>query len=211
MPISKKKIIDAILNGINTAFDEYEEMSGGCWLSAAPEHYVVCKIAESLSKLDGAKYITMEGGVKDTLNEAGAVSVGRPKKALKVNGRADIIFWNGNEEPRGIIEVKNPLWTMHEKAMDDVARIVEMLRIKSEESSLEFGAFAFYTACDSNSKTSSEEGIKNKLARMLEKVREKYDANISLHHSKIITVKNCSDKGPDVDCSWVAACFLISF
>ena len=99
--ISRKKIEDAILDGARNAHDEWRKVSGYQSLEYAPELFIQAKIFTALWGA-GCPYVTLEDGVDNLFQVAGASRVGRsPRK-----GRVDIVVWWKKDQPRTLIEVK---------------------------------------------------------------------------------------------------------
>lgn len=98
-------VIEATLRAIATAQRDYERWSGGDWLWAAPEYMATTAIARALHRLDQVRYVTMEGNVRQAMENAGGNLVGRPNSRLNLEGWFDVVAWN-TRGPRGLIEAK---------------------------------------------------------------------------------------------------------
>jgi hypothetical protein len=199
IPINK--IISAAQRGIEKSQKQYLEWSGDFWLWQAPEYLITTNIAKQISNLKGTKYITMENGASAAIKDAGAQGKGRLHNDIRGDGKIDIVLWWADGTPRAIIEVKNQIYYsgQYEK---DIKRIKKVLNRKSNESSFQFGLFAFYdSAIDGPQKTATEK-VTGKINNIYLKSSKLLgdDFNISLHKSKI---------HKDNDSAWVAACLLI--
>ena len=184
--ISIGKITDAIIDGIETAHEQYEEWSGGDWLTLAPEYLITSYIAEKIGDIEGAKYITLESGVKRTMSDAGALSRGRLSNKTRPNGRFDILLWKGNEEPRAIVEVKNAVYT-YRKIKADIQRTCEVLSKNSTKSSLQFGVIAFCTDAEDSSRNSGKDILENRLALYLKRAKQDFGESFDITLKKKIT------------------------
>ena len=135
-------VANKTLAGISKAQKEYEDWTGGYWLWEAPEYMVTTYIARQISTIsDKAFYLTLENNVRDGIRDAGGAS-GRPRKALRFNGKFDILLWWANGTPRAIIEVKNQV-TGFSKIKDDVSRISAALK---RQNTIRCGFIAYYTS-----------------------------------------------------------------
>jgi hypothetical protein len=137
-----------VLEGIESAFDEWQEMSGE-WLKTAPEYLLTVKVAQTLKTAIPAEQRTllMEPHVAQTLADAGGVQRGPNAAKLRSGGRYDIVLGQGNGLPRAVIELKNPLWTpMGAAALNDLHRICRTLLQGKSATQLYTGLFAFYTS-----------------------------------------------------------------
>ena len=199
--ISQAKVIAAIIGAIEGAQRFYESCSGGLWLEQAPEYLLCTSIAAQLHKLEGAKHVTLETHVASTLDEAGAVKRGAPRKELRRNGRFDLVLWWGGELPRAAIEVKNGVWSFRQ-LQADIARLSRVVLRNAEESSFQFGLMAFYLSAQDNHRTKSKQQVRNLTEHLLAKTREHTPAGI------VVTAR-CSAIHTSGDSSWVAVCFVL--
>lgn len=144
---SSARLPAQVLGGIESAFDEWLEMSGE-WLKSAPEYLLTVKVAQRLKKVipEGARTLMMEPHVARTLAEAGGVQRGPKATKLRAGGRYDIVLGHGNGLPRAIIELKNPLWDKGHIVNKDLDRICQSLLHRKANTQLYTGLFAFYTS-----------------------------------------------------------------
>ena len=198
MPLMKETV-KATLKGIISSQEQYESWSGGCWLWEAPEYLITTCIAKRLSTLDVPNlYITLENNVRQAMEHAGGLTRGRPPHTLRLDGKFDILLWEG-DTPRVVIEVKNRI-NSYAELLNDVDRICAVLR-KQQGESIRNGLVAFYT---SKYKEGDEEGVvdfvKNRLDRIEGNVR-KYveEMDMTLKSFKRSTVRRENDS------AWAAA------
>lgn len=143
-----KHIPGWVLDGIETAFEEWRDMSGE-WLQTAPEYLLTVQVAQTLRNAipTGSRTLLMEPHVAKTLADAGGVQRGPNSSKLRAGGRFDIVLGHGNGRPRTVIEMKNPLWTPMGKAtLDDLHRICRALLQGRERTQLYSGVFGLYTS-----------------------------------------------------------------
>ncbi len=141
------EIVKAFHRGTRRAFKSHGDWSGGDWLNAAPEYLLTTYVAESIGKLEGSHYVSLEYSASSTIAEAGARGRGKLPRDMRPDGRVDLVIWNGRLRPTGVIEIKNQNFGFsHLKK--DVLRIESMLKRNPSTSnrrpSLKFGAIGLY-------------------------------------------------------------------
>jgi hypothetical protein len=174
-----RNIINGCNKGIEKAWKSYSDLTGGDDLWYAPEYFITSMIAVELGKIKGSKYVYLEYSAKETLNEAGGVGSGRVRQHIRIHGRVDILFCWGKDTPRGIIEVKNRIYNKRQYKQD-IERIKSMLKRNSQNSTLQFGIFTFYTSTSTTSKSSAEEKIYQRLETIKKNASSLLDANYLL-------------------------------
>src|SRR4051812_8587764 len=103
-PVPLLQIEGAIKKGCLKAVKSYEEISGGLWLSWAPEFYIQSCIFQALGKLDGL-LITMESSHKHISRDTDIIFREKFLKEARL-GRFDLVVWYLKNMPRAIVEVK---------------------------------------------------------------------------------------------------------
>ena len=137
-------IVKKTLAGISEAQEDYNYWTGGSWLWEAPEYMVTTYIAKHISDLkEKSFYLTLEHKVKDAIDIAGGLPVGRPHKTLRRDGKFDILVWWANETPRAVIEVKKQVRGFSE-VRADVSRICDILSIP--DTTFRCGFIVYYTS-----------------------------------------------------------------
>lgn len=198
--ISMSTVVKGALNGVIKAQKAYVEWTGGWWLWEAHESLTTVFVAQELARLDGAKYVTVEHGIKVAMQDAGAVGRGRLHNKLKANGRFDILLWWGDDTPRAPIEVKCQVVSIG-KIKDDLQRIEKVIQRNKKDSTFQFGMLVFYTSC---------RDAKGKLAK---EILEKRLKDINADCKKVVT--GCSVKMTnsriykDGDSAWVASAIVL--
>ena len=194
-------IVDKILEGIVQAQRDYSRWTGGDWLWNAPEYMLSTYIAQKISKIDGAKYLTLENSAKSAIEDAGARGKGRLHSKIRANGRFDILLWWGSYEPRAVIEVKNQIGSV-ESIRDDLLRIKEVLKRNRSDSSFQFGVVAYYTSTRDSKDFSAKERIEKRVDNIFKDARDIVGDELKVTpFSNNIRVEG--------DSAWVAAALLI--
>jgi len=201
--ISIGSVVKATLNGIKKSQKKYESWTGGDWLWNAPEYMITTNVAEEISKINGPKYLTLENSAKRALDDAGAGGRGKIHSKVRINGRFDILLWWGGGDPRALIEIKNQISNIGSESKKDLERIQSVLSRKSENSTFQFGIFAFYTSTHDARGVTSKEKLDARLLKILKEARQllhKSDLTVTLKNTEIVT---------DGDSAWVAGALII--
>ncbi len=199
--ISIKQIVNATLKGIESSQKKYESWTGGWWLWAGPEYLITINVAEQLSKLAGPKFITLEHSSRLALDYAGAKGKGRLPRDVREHGKVDILLWWASDAPRAVIEIKNQIY-YKEQYFKDIKRIKEFLKRNSEDSSLQFGLFAFYDSADDGKRQRADEKIVGKTNRIETRVKDILGSEFSVD-------MNTSKMHREGNSAWRTCCILI--
>jgi hypothetical protein len=188
----KEKLVNEIINSIETAHKEYLEMSGDSWLWAGPEYFATVAIANQLKKIDRISYIDLEYSVRKTISVAGGALPGRPSNRIRINGRFDIVLWGKEKNNEGCylpmctIEVKNKVFSLTNNILLDFERLIRSIR--SNRSSIKYAIFSYYTAFDSANGITAEQRIVSlidSLKNKSEELAEHHECTSSCHKGKI--------------------------
>lgn len=204
--LSRKKIIELTLNGIETSIELYQKWSGGEWLCNAPEYLLTVKIAESIAKeidnIGGKELITLEDNLDYLLDLANAKGKGSMSRKVRKNGRCDISIWREDEKPKALIEVKNSVFSL-KKITSDIDRIKEVLKRNTFKSAFEFGLIAFYI--DRHYETGNAKSrIKDQADKIFNQAKELHkDIDFKLHYREEKTSFEDND-------SWASVVFEIT-
>ena len=193
--ISRERIVEACLDGIEESSKLYREWSGDEWLWNAPEYLITVKIADQISTIEGNKFITLEDNVDYILSEAKAKGRGRISEDIRANGRSDIVLWYANGFPRAIIEVKNSVYGIG-KIEKDIVRIQDILNRKKNKSKIEFGIVTFYI--DRGYKKGK---AKSKVIKKIESIYKDIDSDMCDLYYRV------HSENDDLD-AWGSVCIL---
>lgn len=198
--ISMPAIARGAIAGIVKAQREYEKWSGGEWLWCAPEYIATAFVAQEISKLDGAQYVTVEHGAKNAIEDAGARGRGKLHHKIRANGRFDILLWWGDETPRAPIEVKCQV-TQLTKIKADLQRIEKVIHRSKTDSSIQFGMIVFYSSC----RDAKGFFAKEILSKRLENINRDCKALLPSCTVKLSSSRIYTDK----DSAWVASAVVL--
>jgi len=154
---NQNDIIEAILNGMEKARKNFLHWTNDrLFLSYAPEKMLSIHIAQEIANIKNPPEIFIDATVSDilrcSLKDRKAFLNYMHKNGIK-EGVFDITLderfehKNNNDSiSRVIISVKNGIRSIKEEQLNEIERICKMLDPKNtENSSLDYGVFAFYT------------------------------------------------------------------
>jgi hypothetical protein len=96
---------DVIIKAVKTAQRDYENMTGGWWLSHGPESFLMSAVASKISK-KGEFWVFLDASPKKIQKELKEHPRGRPRKKNQ-GKRFDLVVWKkASEELRAILEIK---------------------------------------------------------------------------------------------------------
>ena len=201
-PVPIGDVIEKTLSGIAKAQKDYEDWSGGYWLWMAPEYMLTMYIAQAIRTIPGSHFLTLEEGVKKSMEEAGGFGRGKLPKSVRPYGKSDITLWWGKGEPRAVIEVKKHVSTF-KKIEADIERISAML--KNKDNSLQCGLVALYT--------SRQDGYGNgcraasTIKERLETMEDEARSFLASKRCSLSLSRHDSDGGIEIDddSAWVAS------
>lgn len=156
-------------------FNDYRRTAGQ-WLWKAPEYLLTTYLYQGLAGQNLAECIRPEHNISDFLNKAGIRGRGRAQKAWRHKGRADLTFWDQQDQPTGLIEVKCPV-SAYCAIASDHARVESIYRRYADDSPLRFCGLAFYT----DQKDGSRKLSHNRVIDSLTSIRSKFECD---HHAK---------------------------
>ncbi|MFB1077638.1 hypothetical protein [Photobacterium damselae] len=199
--VPKSIVIERCIQEVMSAQNQYEAMSGGDWVCWVPEYFITSCLAQSLNKIQGGKYVTIDNEAYYALDYAVAVGQEWLHEDIRSNGCFDLLLWWAKGDPRAVIKVKNRVGnkTQYEA---DLKRITAVLKRKKQYFMMGFGTLVFYFATDNSSARTALEKLEQ-LRTIIEKNAKEMvgsDFRATLYQSKI----KVEGKG-----AWFAGCILI--
>lgn len=157
-------------------------------------------VANELSSLSPL-ILGLESNVRETIDEAGGIGKGAVPKKIRQEGRFDIVIRYADDSPRGIVEIKNRVCGYSKTCSSDIERIMRTLNRNNNNSTLDFGAFAFFVAYDK-----SPRGRKSAIERVqqtIDNFREKIRSHDKKNGFNIKFAYRAYDEG---ESAWAACC-----
>lgn len=150
-----------LLEGMNTAQQNYLQMSNGYWLWSGAEYFLTSGLASHLHSTDPTQvFCTVEEGLYNF-----AFGQGRPNHALRIGGRTDIAIWDQTGNPTGIVEVK--VQRSVSTCGDDLDRLVTFA-----SRNLSLAAFSYYYSFSAATRERVEIMRRRRLDSIIESTEE---------------------------------------
>ena len=211
---SRTKVAQLLIESINSSRVEYDELNE-TMLSDAPEYFITVNSVKRLSEKFSYTNVTMEWSVKSALDEIKNKSrkkwkkPGKPYAGLRKEGRFDIVLWDDDDMPWGIIELKKGIWTTKQYE-EDIKRIRATLKtaqtIKENHELNGFLAFYLERQDNKNKSKTTDKKILDFVNNMKGTVEDKLDNDL---HFRLESGEFMRYKGKQKDWGFRAFCFVI--
>lgn len=178
-------IVNATIKGINQAKDNFLHWTNNrLYLSHAPAKMLSLHVAQEISKIKNAPEIFIDASISDilrcSLKDRSAFLNYMDKHSIKegpfsITLDKRIKHKNNNDSiSKVIISIKNGLRNIKSEYTNEIERICKMLNSsKEEESSLEYGLYAFYTDLPKSARKKLQARIPQ-IVHSFDKVVQKY-------------------------------------
>lgn len=210
---SQNEIIDSILKGMVTAKTNYTFWTADeLYLSYAPPKFLTIHVSQEIAKLENSPEIFIDATIADILR------CSLPKRdsfrwfMSENNITQDVICLTLDERfehksdndsiSRVIMSIRNGVRNAQDEYKHDIDLMCKMLsRDKKEESTLDYGVFAFYLDISNTARKKSD--------RRIEEIIESFDKIVSSHKNL-----KSSFKGGDINIienigEWCVGCYVI--
>ena len=209
----KNEIIDSILKGMITAKDNYTFWTADeLYLSYAPPKFLTIHVSQEIAKLENSPEIFIDATIADILR------CSLPKRdsfrwfMSENNITQDVICLTLDERfehksdndsiSKVIMSIRNGVRNAQDEYKHDIDLMCKMLsRDKKEESTLDYGVFAFYLDISNTARKKS--------GRRIEEIIESFDKIVASHKNL-----KSSFKGGDINIienigEWCVGCYVI--
>jgi len=210
---SKENIIDCILLGIKEARKNY-----GFWttdelfLSYAPPKFLTIHVAQEIGKLDNAPEIFIDASVADILRcslpDRTAFKSFMNEKGLTqdvISLTLDERFEHKTDNDsisRVILSLNNGVRNASEEYKNEVDKICKMIdRTKKEDSTLDYGVFAFYLDISSSARKKATKRVEEIIESFDEIVSQYKNLKSNFKGGNINTIENIGE--------WCVGCYII--
>jgi hypothetical protein len=127
----------------------------------SPEYVLTVHALRSVWRSKLPLILFCEEHARDAIYQSGGLLAGRYPAVLGESSRADIIIFNKNLEPKGIIEAKRGVWNVG-RIVKDTERLAHVLRRKG---TIRFGIILFTTGCTSNGSGGRQQTLERRLLK----------------------------------------------
>ena len=210
---SQNEVIEAVIKGIRTAKANYSHWTADeLYLSYAPPKFLTIHVSQEIAKLQNSPEIFIDATIADILrcslpNRAGFRDFMKEKYLAQ-----DVICLTLDERfehktdndsiSRVIMSIKNGVRNVQEEYKNEVEKMCKMLeRDKKEDSTLDYGIFAFYLDISNSARKKSQKRV--------DEIIESFDKIVSNH-------KNLKSnfKGGEINIiqnigEWCVGCYII--
>jgi hypothetical protein len=210
---SQSLVVDAVLDGIKTAKQNYTFWTADeLYLSYAPQNFLSIHVAQSIAKITKPPEIFIDATIADILRcslpKRDAFKDFMKKNGIKqstisltLDERFEHLSDNDSVS-RVIITLKNGVRNAKDEYKNDVETICKMLsREYFDDSTLDYGIFAFYLDISSSARIKAEKRVED-IVKTFDEIVSSFD-NLKSHFKggEIIKVENIGE--------WCVGCYII--
>ncbi|MGB5793853.1 hypothetical protein [Poseidonibacter sp.] len=209
----QEDIVDAVLNGILTAKKNFSTWTADeLYLSYAPPKFLTIHVSQEIAKLQNPPEIFIDATIADILRCSLPKRDGFREFMKKHYLMQDVICLTLDERfehksdndsiSRVILSIKNGVRNVQEEYKNDVDVICKMInREKKEDSTLDYGIFAFYLDISNTARKKSE--------KRLEELLEAFDKIVSSYPHLKSSFKGGDIKKIENIGEWCIGCYII--
>ena len=209
----QNEIIDSILKGMVTAKTNYTFWTADeLYLSYAPPKFLTIHVSQEIAKLENSPEIFIDATIADILR------CSLPKRdsfrwfMSENNITQDVICLTLDERfehksdndsiSKVIMSIRNGVRNAQDEYKHDIDLMCKMLsRDKKEESTLDYGVFAFYLDISNTARKKSD--------RRIEEIIESFDKIVASHKNLKSSFKGGSIKKIEKVGEWCIGCYVI--
>ena len=210
---SQNEIINAVEKGIRTAKINFTHWtSDELYLSYAPPKFLTIHVSQEIAKLTNAPELFMDASVADILR-CSLKNREDFKEFMKINNLSDELMCltlderfehkNDNDSiSKVIMALRNGVRNVQEENIHEIDNMCKMLqRDNYEDSTLEYGVFAFYLDISSSAR--------KKASKRVEEIIESFDNVVSKYKNLKSTFKGGEINIIDNIGEWCVGCYII--
>lgn len=210
---SQEKVIKCVIDGITTAKNNFTFWTADeLYLSYAPPRFLTIHVSQEIAKLNNAPEIFIDATIADILR-CSLPSRDTFREFMKQRYLTqDVLCLTLDERfehksdndsiSRVIMSLKNGVRNVKEEYKYEIEKICKMLyRTKLEDSTLDYGIFAFYLDISSSARKKSEQRIKE-ITESFDKIVNSFEnLESKLEGGKINIIPNIGE--------WAVCCYII--
>ncbi|PHO12708.1 hypothetical protein CPG38_06440 [Malaciobacter marinus] len=210
---SQEKVIKCVIDGITTAKNNFTFWTADeLYLSYAPPRFLTIHVSQEIAKLNNAPEIFIDATIADILR-CSLPSRDTFREFMKQRYLTqDVLCLTLDERfehksdndsiSRVIMSLKNGVRNVKEEYKYEIEKICKMLyRNKLEDSTLDYGIFAFYLDISSSARKKSEQRIKE-ITESFDKIVNSFEnLESKLEGGKINIIPNIGE--------WAVCCYII--
>lgn len=210
---SQDLIVKAVEKGIKTAKDNYTFWTADeLYLSYAPPKFLTIHVSQEIAKLQNAPEIFIDATIADILR-CSLPKRDAFKEFMKTHKLAqDVVCLTLDERfehktdndsiSRVIMSLKNGVRNVQSEYLFEVDRMCKMLnRDKKEDSTLDYGVFAFYLDISNSARKKADKRIQEIVASFDDIVNEYSNLKSNFKGGDINVIENIGE--------WCVGCYII--
>ena len=207
-PDSGIDLINAMIGGGEKAVSEFRLISGGEWFDEAPEYFLTTHVASSVKSFNSTCSL-LEVSVGSSRKEAGASRRGRPADHERRNGRFDIVVYWSNDNPRGAVEIKSPIWSATEQQIQpDIDELCATLSA-NKDSTFQFCSFVYYASVAEPER--KHDNASQRLRDLLCRIEDKASELAKKHGVDNLSIRGSIHRGENgEDGAWCIAALVFT-
>lgn len=209
---SQDETVNAIFDGISTAKNNYKFWTADEFLSSGPSKFLSIHVSQEIAKLENTPEIFIDATIADILRCSlpkrdafkGFMkdnSLSQDTMSLTLDERFEHKTDNDSIS-RVIISIKNGVRNVQDEYIYEIEKMCKMLdREKKEDSTLDYGVFAFYLDISSSARKKSEKRVKEIIASFDVIVKEYNNLKSNFKGGDINVIDNIGE--------WCVGCYVI--
>lgn len=210
---TQKEVVSSVINGINKAKANYSFWTADdLFLSYAPPRFLTIHVAQELSKLENVPEIFIDATIADILRCSLPKRDSFKEFMKEKNLAPDIMHLTLDERfehksdndsiSRVIISIKNGVRNVQDEYKNEIIKICKMLeRDKKEDSTLDYGIFAFYLDISSSARKKGEKRVQDITKSFDEIVKSHKNLKSKFQGGDIRVIDNIGE--------WCVGCYII--
>lgn len=212
---TQNEVIESILKGLETAKNNFKFWTADeLYLSYAPLRFLDIHIAQEIAKLENAPEIFLDANVSDILRcslpNRKSYSIFMEERGLSQDTLSitlDDRFTHKSDNDsvsRVIISVKNGVRNVQDEYKYEIEKMCRMIdREKKEDSTLDYGVFAFYLDVSS--------GARKKADKRIEEIKNSFDEILKEYPNLTSRLQGGNINKIDNIGEWSIGCYIIEF
>ena len=209
----QEQIVESVLKGINVAQLNYSSwIVHDLYLSYAPTNYLSIHVAQELAKIEHAPEIFMDASISDILKSSLQKKDSYRWFMAENNITQDVICLTLDERfehqddndsiSRVIMSIRNGVRNAQSEYIKDIEVMCKMLqKEKKEDSSLDYGLFAFYLDLSNTARKKSKKRIDEIIETFDQIVSSYKNLQSNFKGGEIHTIDNVGE--------WCVGCYII--
>lgn len=209
---TQDEIVDSVINGIKKAKLNYKFWTSDEFLSYAPPKFLSIHVSQEIAKLENAPEIFIDATVSDILR-CSLPDRREFSSFMKIKGLSQDVMSltldkrfehksDNDSISKVILSIKNGVRNVQDEYLYEIEKICKMLdREKKEDSSLDYGIFAFYLDISDSARKKADKRVVQIVEAFDSIVSQYKNLKSSFKGGKINRINNIGE--------WCVGCYII--